>query len=160
VCGGVGVGVGKTALLRYLHDNAAGCHIARSAGVESELSPRTIERHLRKVFGKLGVRSRKELADPLGKADATRLGACIPAVPWGRGRTPSRQARTSPTRRSPIRTDGWLLQQITTRLRGRELPTYTDVVSLADLPHDTTHHHDAFEKVASPHGRRDWYADT
>jgi regulatory LuxR family protein len=133
LCGGLGVG--KTALLRYLHDDAAGCRVAPSAGAESEtkltysglnqlcgplkqvvrlpdplngtpwrpfsrparegsrsvhdrasrlgpalrggrqLSPRTVEWHLRKVFGKLGVKSRKELADPLGQALATRLGA-------------------------------------------------------------------------------------
>lgn len=35
LCGGLGVG--KTALLRYLHDTAAGCHVARSAGVGPEL---------------------------------------------------------------------------------------------------------------------------
>jgi hypothetical protein len=35
LCGGLGVG--KTALLRYVHDNAAGCHVARSAGVGPEL---------------------------------------------------------------------------------------------------------------------------
>jgi hypothetical protein len=30
-------GIGKTALLKYLSDSAQGCHIARAAGVESEM---------------------------------------------------------------------------------------------------------------------------
>ena len=31
------------------------------------------------------------------------------------------------------------------------------MASLADPLHDITQHHDAFEKVAPPHGWRDWY---
>jgi len=35
-------------------------------GARLLLSPRTVEWHLRKVFGKLGIRSRHELTDRLG----------------------------------------------------------------------------------------------
>jgi catechol 2,3-dioxygenase-like lactoylglutathione lyase family enzyme len=52
--------------------------------------------------------------------------------------------------------NGWLLQEITERLPGREWPT--DVSALADLLHETAEHHGAFEAVAPPHDWWDWYA--
>jgi catechol 2,3-dioxygenase-like lactoylglutathione lyase family enzyme len=52
--------------------------------------------------------------------------------------------------------NGWLLQEITERLPGREWPT--DVSALADLLHETSEHHGAFEAVAPPHDWWDWYA--
>jgi hypothetical protein len=33
-----------------------------------------------------------------------------------------------------------------------------DIGSLADLLHETTEHHDAYEKVAPPHAWGAWYA--
>jgi hypothetical protein len=33
-----------------------------------------------------------------------------------------------------------------------------EVAALADLLHDASEHHDAFEKVAQPHNWWDWYA--
>lgn len=56
--------------------------------------------------------------------------------------------------------NGWILQEITSRLPGREWKaTQTeDVATLADLLHETAEHHDAFEKSHAPHNWWDWYA--
>lgn len=53
--------------------------------------------------------------------------------------------------------NGWLLQEISTRLPGREWQK-TDVATLAELLHDTAEHHDHFEKTHGPHNWWDWYA--
>ena len=50
----------------------------------------------------------------------------------------------------------FLLQQITERLPGRVWGT--DVGELADLLHETSEHHGAFEAVAPKHDWWDWYA--
>jgi catechol 2,3-dioxygenase-like lactoylglutathione lyase family enzyme len=56
----------------------------------------------------------------------------------------------------------WLLQEITTRLPGREWESTRaksmDVATLAELLHDTAEHHDHFEKTHGPHNWWDWYA--
>jgi catechol 2,3-dioxygenase-like lactoylglutathione lyase family enzyme len=58
--------------------------------------------------------------------------------------------------------NGWLLQEITTRLPGREWkstrPKPADVATLADLLLETGLHHDHFEKTHAPHNWWDWYA--
>jgi catechol 2,3-dioxygenase-like lactoylglutathione lyase family enzyme len=52
--------------------------------------------------------------------------------------------------------NGWLLQEITTRLPGRvEAP---DVAELAALLRETAEHHGRFEAVTPPHDWWDWYA--
>ena len=53
----------------------------------------------------------------------------------------------------------WLIQEITTRLPGREWKSQTtDVATLAELLHETAEHHDQFEKTHAEHHWWDWYA--
>ena len=54
----------------------------------------------------------------------------------------------------------WLVQEITTRLPGREWKSNAtvDVAALADLLHETAEHHDHFEKTHGTHNWFDWYA--
>ena len=54
--------------------------------------------------------------------------------------------------------NGWLLQEVNTRLPGREWDDSMDVADLADLLHETSLHHGEFEAVAPPHNWWDWYA--
>jgi catechol 2,3-dioxygenase-like lactoylglutathione lyase family enzyme len=56
---------------------------------------------------------------------------------------------------------GWLLQEITTRLPGREWKSregVTDVATLAELLHETEQHHGQYEKTHGAHHWWDWYA--
>src|SRR5262249_26257131 len=58
--------------------------------------------------------------------------------------------------------NGWLLQEIRTRLPGREWqPAQAramDVATLAELLHETAEHHDHYEKTHAQHHWWDWYA--
>jgi catechol 2,3-dioxygenase-like lactoylglutathione lyase family enzyme len=59
--------------------------------------------------------------------------------------------------------NGWLLQEVTTRLPGREWKTLTraqttDVPTLAELLHETEEHHGQYEKTHGKHHWWDWYA--
>jgi catechol 2,3-dioxygenase-like lactoylglutathione lyase family enzyme len=58
--------------------------------------------------------------------------------------------------------NGWLFQELTTRLPGREWESAstgaTDVATLADLLRDTSEHHDHYEKTHAEHHWYDWYA--
>ena len=55
--------------------------------------------------------------------------------------------------------NGWLLQEIRTRLPGREWEDLTgDVASRAGLLNETAEHHDPYEKSHAPHNWWDWYA--
>ncbi len=55
--------------------------------------------------------------------------------------------------------NGWLLQEIKTRLPGREWEDpATDISALAGLLHETAQHHDPYEKSHAPHNWWDWYA--
>jgi len=58
--------------------------------------------------------------------------------------------------------NGWLLQEIQTRLPGREWKSTrartADVGTLAELLHETAEHHDHYEKTHAEHHWWDWYA--
>jgi catechol 2,3-dioxygenase-like lactoylglutathione lyase family enzyme len=54
--------------------------------------------------------------------------------------------------------NSWVLQEITTRLPGREWDDSPEVAALADLLHETALRHGEFEAVAPPHNWWDWYA--
>jgi catechol 2,3-dioxygenase-like lactoylglutathione lyase family enzyme len=56
--------------------------------------------------------------------------------------------------------NGWLLQEVTTRLPGREWEEAgsMDVTTLAELLHETSARHDQFEKTHAEHHWWDWYA--
>jgi hypothetical protein len=58
--------------------------------------------------------------------------------------------------------NGWLLQEIQTRLPGREWKLTRaraiDVATLAELLHETAKHHDHYEKTHAEHHWWDWYA--
>jgi len=57
--------------------------------------------------------------------------------------------------------NGWLLQEITTRLPGREWKSHEgvmDIATLAALLHETEQHHGQYEKTHGKHHWWDWYA--
>jgi catechol 2,3-dioxygenase-like lactoylglutathione lyase family enzyme len=58
--------------------------------------------------------------------------------------------------------NGWLFQEITTRLPGREWKLTRapamDVATLAELLHETEEHHGYYEKTHAEHHWWDWYA--
>ena len=58
--------------------------------------------------------------------------------------------------------NGWLLQEVKTRLPGREWKSTraraTDVATLAELLRETSEHHGHFEKTHAEHHWWDWYA--
>jgi catechol 2,3-dioxygenase-like lactoylglutathione lyase family enzyme len=58
--------------------------------------------------------------------------------------------------------NGWLLQEITARLPGREWKSARtsamDVATLAELLHETEEHHGQYEKTHAKHNWWDWYA--
>lgn len=58
--------------------------------------------------------------------------------------------------------NSWLLQEITTRLPGREWKSTrvqpADVGTLAELLRETSEHHDHYEKTHAAHHWWDWYA--
>jgi catechol 2,3-dioxygenase-like lactoylglutathione lyase family enzyme len=97
------------------------------------------------------------------RADLVQQGAEVSEVfHLDGGRKPGRdpQGRSYQTYASFTDPDGngWLLQEIVTRLPGREWAgTTANVVARADLLHETALHHDHYEKTHAPHNWWDWY---
>jgi len=54
--------------------------------------------------------------------------------------------------------NNWLVQEITTRLPGREWKRATDTASLAEFLHETSEHHEHYEKTHAKHDWWNWYA--
>lgn len=58
--------------------------------------------------------------------------------------------------------NGWILQEITTRLPGREWKLTqdktADIAALAELMHETEQHHGNYERTHAAHQWWDWYA--
>jgi catechol 2,3-dioxygenase-like lactoylglutathione lyase family enzyme len=79
----------------------------------------------------------------------------------GRAPGPDPEGRSYQTYAAFSDPDGneWLLQEITTRLPGREWADLTsDVASRAALLRETAEQHDPYEKSHAPHNWWDWYS--
>ena len=74
------------------------------------------------------------------------------------GRDPERRSYRSFASFSDPDGNGWLLQEITTRLPGREWRQTQDVGTLAELLHETEQHHGTYESTHAKHDWWDWYA--
>lgn len=72
------------------------------------------------------------------------------------GRHPERRSYSSWASFSDPDGNGWLLQEVNTRLPGRGLSL--DVASLTELLRETEQRHGAYEKVAPKHHWSGWYA--
>ena len=98
------------------------------------------------------------------RADLINRGAEVSEVfhlDGGRVPGPDPQGRSYQTYASFSDPDGngWLLQEITTRLPGREwTDTAANVAARAGLLHETALHHDHYEKTHAPHNWWDWYS--
>jgi len=98
------------------------------------------------------------------RADLLSRGAEVSEVfhlAGGRVPGPDPQRRSYQTYAAFSDPDGnaWLLQEIRTRLPGREWENLTgDVASRARLLRETAEHHDPYEKSHAPHNWWDWYA--
>ena len=98
------------------------------------------------------------------RADLVRRGAEVSElfhVDGGPMPGPDPQGRSYQTYASFSDPDGngWLLQEIRTRLPGREWEDLTaTIASRASLLKETSEHHDPYEKSHAPHNWWDWYA--
>jgi pimeloyl-ACP methyl ester carboxylesterase/predicted enzyme related to lactoylglutathione lyase len=128
------------------------CSVAFGKGVTTD-EPGSVQRLLLAVYDIDAAR-----------ADLVRRGAEVSEVfhlAGGRVAGPDPEGRSYQTYASFSDPDGngWLLQEIKTRLPGREWEDpAAKVASLASLLHETAEHHDHYEKTHAPHNWWDWYA--
>jgi catechol 2,3-dioxygenase-like lactoylglutathione lyase family enzyme len=81
--------------------------------------------------------------------------------PRAAGRDPENRSYSSFASFEDPDGNSWLLQEITTRLPGREWKTRAqalDVATLAELLHETEEHHGNYEMTHGKHNWYDWYA--
>jgi catechol 2,3-dioxygenase-like lactoylglutathione lyase family enzyme len=137
------------------------------------------------IFGK-GIRSAKPgLADSLvlavddvdaARADLVARGVAVSEVfhyaggpfnvagknPRVAGRDPEGRTYFSFASFEDPDGNGWLLQEVKTRLPGRDWESKPakamDVATLAELLRETAEHHDPYEKAHARHHWSDWYA--
>ncbi len=75
------------------------------------------------------------------------------------GPNPERRSYTSYASFTDPDGNGWVLQEVTTRLPGRLWSDFgSDVATLADLLHEAEEHHGRYEPTAPKHHWWNWYA--
>ena len=74
------------------------------------------------------------------------------------GPDPERRSYASYASFSDPDGNGWLLQELQTRLPGREWEKDADIEKLSELLYETAQHHGSFENSAAKHNWWDWYA--
>jgi catechol 2,3-dioxygenase-like lactoylglutathione lyase family enzyme len=75
------------------------------------------------------------------------------------GPNPERRSYTSYASFTDRDGNGWVLQEVTTRLPGRLWSDFgSDVATLADLLHEAEEHHGRYEPTAPKHHWWNWYA--
>jgi catechol 2,3-dioxygenase-like lactoylglutathione lyase family enzyme len=128
------------------------CSIAFGKGLTTD-KPGSLQRLILAVFDIDAAR-----ADLIGRGAAVSE---LFHLAGGRVPGPDPQGRSYQTYASFSDPDGnaWLLQEIKTRLPGREWEDLaTNVASRATLLHETAEHHDHYEKTHAAHNWWDWYA--
>jgi catechol 2,3-dioxygenase-like lactoylglutathione lyase family enzyme len=117
-------------LMLIVHDIAT----ARAELIRSGVDVSEIFHDAEGVFHRAGTKGRIPGPDPEGRSYRS----------WASFRDPDG--------------NGWLLQEIKTRLPGRAGVAPTDVAGLADLLRETEEHHGAYEAIAPKHHWSSWYA--
>ena len=96
-----------------------------------------------------------------GGADVSEVFHRTPTDPGGSGPDPERRSYASFAAFSDPDGNSWLVQEIRTRLPGREwadADADTDAAALAELLRDAEEHHGRYEPTAPKHHWSDWYA--
>jgi catechol 2,3-dioxygenase-like lactoylglutathione lyase family enzyme len=130
----------------------SGCSIAFGKGVTTG-QPGSVRRLILAVYDIDAAH-----ADLVGRGIAVSE---VYHLAGGRVPGPDPQGRSYQTYAAFSDPDGneWQLQEIKTRLPGREWTDQAEAVAArADLLHETAQHHDHYEKTHAPHNWWDWYS--